>query len=533
MIGERLGKWVIHKELGRGGMGRVYLAQEELSGRKAALKILAAELAQEVGFLYRFQREIETLSALDHPSIVHFYESGFENNLYFYAMEFVEGQTLEEILEARQRLPWQEVLDIAERVCPALRHCHDHGVIHRDLKPSNLLRMPDGTIKLTDFGIAKVFAAPHLTRTNGIVGTAEYLSPEQAAGKTVGKRSDLYCLGCVLYVLLTGRPPFTGNSYIELLNKHRHSQCDPPQRYVLEIPHEVDELVCQLLEKDPDKRPRDCHVLGKRLATIRLKLERKSHKTEHDGDDQAATRIDDSAHLKLPGPATLMSRLLRSELQRELQGGPLARFFNHPAVVTALLAGCLGVMAWTFWPAGEEQLYEQGARLMASSRLSDLEQAWRDYLGPLETRFPQHAHQEELAQFRRKLESARSGVATEGQRFYRLGELRRQQGDLRGARSLWNNVIVVFRDDPAEEEWVRRATAALGELDKQTQAKERLAAVESALQRAKEMHAKGKADEADRVLAAIEELYRDDTGAAELLRQVQQARQGIQTSRGQ
>jgi len=133
MIGERLGKWVIYKELGRGGMGRVYLAQEELTGRKAAIKVLAAPLAQEAGFLSRFQREIDALATLDHPHIVRFYEAGCENGVYFYAMEYVEGQNLEEILEARGRLPWAEVLDFAEQVVPALRQCHDSGVIHRDL----------------------------------------------------------------------------------------------------------------------------------------------------------------------------------------------------------------------------------------------------------------------------------------------------------------------------------------------------------------------------------------------------------------
>src|SRR4029077_16322883 len=133
MIGERLGKWVIFKELGRGGMGRVYLAQEELTGRQAALKVLAAELAQDVGFLQRFQREIDVLGRLDHPGIVHFYESGCENGLYFYAMEYVEGERLDVVLEKQGRLAWRDVLDAALQVCPALKHAHDHGVIHRDL----------------------------------------------------------------------------------------------------------------------------------------------------------------------------------------------------------------------------------------------------------------------------------------------------------------------------------------------------------------------------------------------------------------
>src|SRR5262249_42654760 len=163
MIGDRLGKWVIFKELGRGGMGRVYLAQEELTGKQAAIKILAAELAQEVGFLNRFQREIDTLAKLDHPGIVRFYESGCENGHFFYAMEYVEGMSLEQLLEEQSRLQWKDVLNVALQVAPALRHVHDHGIVHRDLKPSNLLLNAQGHIKITDFGIAKVFASNHLT----------------------------------------------------------------------------------------------------------------------------------------------------------------------------------------------------------------------------------------------------------------------------------------------------------------------------------------------------------------------------------
>jgi serine/threonine-protein kinase len=526
MIGERLGKWVIFQELGRGGMGRVYLAQEELTGRKAALKVLAAELAQEVGFLYRFQREIETLSSLEHPNIVRFFESGYENNLYFYAMEYVEGQSLEEVLETRGRLPWAEVLAIAEQVCPALRHCHDHGVIHRDLKPSNLLRTPEGVVKLTDFGIAKVFAAPHLTKTNGIVGTAEFLSPEQAAGKIVGKRSDLYCFGAVLYTLLTGRPPFTGKSYLELVNKHRHSLCDPPHRLVLDIPTEVGELVAELLEKDPDKRPRDCTVLGKRLATIRQRLERKAHQTRDEVVD-APTRADNLHQPGVAGPATLMSRLMRSELQRQQRGGPIARFFNHPVVLVTLLGACLGFLAWTFWPPGPEHLYEQGAQLMASSRLADMEQAFSEYFEPLERRFPEHGHQEELSRFRKKLEAARAPAPSEAQRFYRQAELRRQEGDLAGASRLWRNLIVVFRSVPAEEEWVQRARQALLDLDKEAQARERWVQVRAALNRARLLQLEGKADEANQIWAALEDLYRDDPGADAILREIRQARQAV------
>src|SRR5436190_525427 len=156
MIGSHLGKWLVVKELGRGGMGRVYLAKDDSSvddssARQAAVKVLAAELAQEEGFRARFEREIDALSRLDHPGIVRFYEAGLENATYYYAMEYIEGRSLDEILLAEGAFAWQEVLHIAIQICPALRHVHDHGIIHRDLKPPNIMRTVAGAIKLTDF----------------------------------------------------------------------------------------------------------------------------------------------------------------------------------------------------------------------------------------------------------------------------------------------------------------------------------------------------------------------------------------------
>src|SRR5207302_7909179 len=223
----------------------------------------------------------------------------------------------------------------ALQVCPALRHVHDHGVIHRDLKPPNLIRTPAGQIKLMDFGIARVFGSSHLTATGGVVGTAEFLSPEQAAGKPVSKRSDLYSLGVVLYTLLTGRTPFEGTSYLDLLHKHRYAQFDPARRLVPAIPYELDELVCQLLEKDPDRRPADCLVLGKHLGVLQRKLERKSQPTDFGG-NLAATVAENKPEVNLSdraGPGTLMSQMVRAELDRQNLAGPLSRFLNRAWVL--------------------------------------------------------------------------------------------------------------------------------------------------------------------------------------------------------
>lgn len=517
MLGERLGTWVIFKEIGRGGMGHVYLAQEELTGRKAAVKILSAELAQEKGFLLRFQREIDALSRLQHPNIVRFLESGCENAHYYYAMEYVDGASLEEILDQQGRLPWREVLAIAEQITPALRHVHDHGVIHRDLKPSNILRAVTGEIKLADFGIAKVFAAPHLTKTNAVVGTAEFLSPEQAGGKVVGKRSDIYSLGVVLYFLITGRPPFTGRSYVDLLHKHRFGQFDRPSLIVPELPPELDDLVCSMLEKEPDKRPHDCFVLGKQLATLRRKLERKGSPTVVEKDAMTVDAVDPLKLTRMEGPATLAGRLVRRQLEEQQRGGPIRRLLAHPLFVAPALAVVLGVLAWTFWPMSSAQLYERGAELMAQEHIVDKERAWREYLEPLNRQFPDHPYQAEVQKLREQLDDARHPVPSEAQRFYQRGEMLRQQGDLRGAQATWANVVEAFGDVEEERKWVERCRRSLHELERTLGQRDRLAPLRRALRRLDQLQRDGKAEEAAKLRRALTELYEPDPAAAPLL----------------
>jgi serine/threonine-protein kinase len=528
MMGERLGKWILSREIGRGGMGRVYLAQEEVTSRQAAVKILAADLAQEAGFLHRFQREIETLSQLTHPNIVQFYDAGHENGHYYYAMEFVEGQSLEDLLGVRNRLAWRDVLDIALQIGPALKHVHDHGIVHRDLKPSNILVRDDGVLKLTDFGIAKVFSATHLTQTGGVVGTAEYISPEQAAGKPATKRSDIYALGIVFYLLITGRLPFDASGFLDMMHKHRYAQFDRPQRIVAEIPHEIDDLICQMLEKDPAKRPPDCLVLTKQFEAIRKKMDRKDHATQVPmGETIADTRGNFSPQTDLgPGPATLMSRLIREELQRQNAGGPLTRFFNRPIVIVTLFTLCLAFFAYVFLaPTDPEALFRKGAELMASDRLADLEIGWRDYLGPLERDFPD-SHRDDVKKFWRKLEKARGkNVAeSEAERFYRLGQQRHEQGDDAAAAETWRNLIAAFEAVPAEREWVDQAKLRLVELQSPKAQEDRLARVRPLLDKAAAHKKQGNVAEAEKIWASLESLYRNDPAGGAILKAIDEAR---------
>ena len=184
MIPERIGPYIIEKKIGAGGMGNVYLGRHETTGQEAAVKELPASLAREEGFVLRFNREIEAIQKLKHPHIVTFFDSGADGDTYYYAMEYVDGETLNQRLRRDKRIPWREAVDIAIQICGALKAAHDAGVIHRDLKPSNLMITPAGQVKLTDFGVAQVFATTKLTVTGGVIGTAEYMSPEQAQGAT-------------------------------------------------------------------------------------------------------------------------------------------------------------------------------------------------------------------------------------------------------------------------------------------------------------------------------------------------------------
>mgnify|MGYP003390093150 CR=1 FL=1 len=264
----QIGPWEIGKKLGAGGMGTVYLGTHQKTRKQAAVKVLPASLAREPGFIERFKREIASMEQLKSPHIVEFYESGNDGDLYFYSMEYVDGETLTSRLKRDKRMPWPEVIDLCLQMCRALKAAHNSGIIHRDLKPSNLMLSNDGTVKLTDFGVAQVFASQKLTVTGGIVGTAEYMSPEQAKGQRATKKSDLYSLGAVMYVMLTGRPPFSGKSSLDVIHKHQFGVFDRPGLYATDMPRQLEEIVCKLLEKEPDNRFPDAYVLSLRLAEV-------------------------------------------------------------------------------------------------------------------------------------------------------------------------------------------------------------------------------------------------------------------------
>jgi len=269
---EQLGPYRIIRMLGRGGMGTVYEGVHDETGQRAAIKALPLVFADDGNFRERFIGEIETLKQLKHPNIVELFGDGEQDGLLFYAMELVEGHTLQEELQANHKFEWPEVLRIGIEICQALKHAHDHGIVHRDLKPANLLRTRDHQIKLLDFGIAKLFGATHLTADGSVVGTADYMAPEQAEGLPVSHRTDLFGLGAVMFTLLTRRPPFSGGSIPEVLHRLRYDDAPLIRRYASTVPIELEEIIDQLLKKQPKDRIPTALVLANRLRAMEHSL---------------------------------------------------------------------------------------------------------------------------------------------------------------------------------------------------------------------------------------------------------------------
>jgi serine/threonine-protein kinase len=390
------------------------------------------------------------------------------------------------------------------------------------LKPSNLLVGPDG-IKLSDFGIASLFASRHLTVTGGVVGTAEYLSPEQAAGKVATPRSDLYSLGVVLYTLVTGRTPFVGEA-VDLLHKHRFGQFDHPSRLVPNIPGDFEELICELLEKDPARRPPDAGVLARRLGGLRRRLEYKAK--------QVTARLGlRGLELGLAGrregPATLMSRLMRLELDRQKRGGRVRQFLNRPWVLVVLFLLTVSTLVAAFWPPSPERLFRRGAVLMASEDPDDWYSGWNEHLLRLKDKYPEY-RREAVAAFEKQYQSyqgarqsavaaRRAGQMTEPQWFYQEGLRLRQQGNEAAARRLWKALVDSFGSVPSERPWVKLAEKELARDEPDNTRQRRLEPVREAMANAKKLRSEGKDKEAELIVRALNELYHNDPAAQEII----------------
>ncbi|GAA3989898.1 MULTISPECIES: Stk1 family PASTA domain-containing Ser/Thr kinase [Streptomyces] len=254
------GRYELGQVLGRGGMAEVYLAHDTRLGRTVAVKTLRADLARDPSFQARFRREAQSAASLNHPAIVAVYDTGEDYidgvSIPYIVMEYVDGSTLRELLHSGRRLLPERTLEMTIGILQALEYSHRAGIVHRDIKPANVMLTRNGQVKVMDFGIARAMgdSGMTMTQTSAVIGTAQYLSPEQAKGEQVDARSDLYSTGCLLYELLTVRPPFVGDSPVAVAYQHVREEPQPPSVFDPELTPEMDAIVLKALVKDPNYR---------------------------------------------------------------------------------------------------------------------------------------------------------------------------------------------------------------------------------------------------------------------------------------
>ena len=249
-----IGNYRILKKLGEGGMGEVFMGEDIMLERKAAIKILRPELSQREDILQRFRTEAVALARLNHPNIATVYAFARDGDRYYLAMEFVNGEALDSVIKKRGRLAWQDAVRYACDALAGLEHAHRLNVIHRDIKPANMMLNYSGEIKLMDFGIARILERARQTRSGYLIGTLEYISPEQAQGLEVDARSDIYSMGAVLYEMVTGHLPFQKNTDYELLQAQIKELPQSPCTFAGDMPQALENIVLKALEKEPEKR---------------------------------------------------------------------------------------------------------------------------------------------------------------------------------------------------------------------------------------------------------------------------------------
>ncbi len=431
-IGETLGSFRIESVLGSGAMGVVYRATNEKSGRIAAVKVLSSDFAPQGGkskLRDRFEREAKILEQFRHPGIVRFLAVGRFRGTSYFAMEYVEGETLERVIQEREALPWREVVELGIQICDALQYAHDRGIVHRDLKPSNLMVTADGKVKLTDFGIAKDLDATALTATGRTLGTAAYMAPEQIRGTpAISHKTDLYALGIVFYQLLTGKMPFEGNTPVVLMHCHLNEPPPRPSTRVAEIPKALDELIVTLMAKAPADRPWDAAAVSMAFTKLRDKAERGANIAMVWPGSQPAQRKSSSPRdatggsvEALDGPrkkarkARSIAAMAPSAIFGSTGSGTrtssttstrsftITRSTIETGLLVLALTGIGGFIVYWLYPPSAGYLYRQAELLMASNRRSDWIAARDEYLDQLDGKFPNHRYREQSQKWRDKI----------------------------------------------------------------------------------------------------------------------------------
>lgn len=356
-------RYRVIKSLGSGGMADVYLAHDEVLDRDVALKVLSQRYANDEEFVERFKREAQSAAALSHPNIVSIYDRGeTDDGTYYIAMEYLPGGTLKERILRRGSLPPRTAAAVALQIAEALQVAHKHGVVHRDVKPHNILVTASGDVKVADFGIARAASSTTMTRTGSILGTAHYISPEQAMGEPVTPQSDLYSLGVVLYEMLTGQLPFDAETPIGIAMQHVNGHLRPPKEINPDIPEGINAVTVRLLAKDPAERYADTAELIDDLEQVSKGLLPAAATTQVLSSAAAPTQraVNSRTQRTKLGAAPVRSPYAAGAAGRpgkEKRGGGIYPWIM--ALVFLAVLALLGIIGWSLW----QNLQNQNATL--------------------------------------------------------------------------------------------------------------------------------------------------------------------------
>jgi len=511
MIGERLGQWIIEAELAPDELGHTFRAIGPDS-TMALLRWFTHPRTKTPEFLDPFPAHVNLFRKLRHPNIVRILEGGLHAGNAYLVQEWIEFSNLESQLRRGERPAWTEVLTIALQIVPALRHAHRRGVLHRDLKPAHLIKATDGHHLLADFGLSKFLGDALLANPEQPLGSTAFYPPEVAAGKPHSKRSDFYSLGCLLYTLIVGRPPFSGNTIVELTHKHCYLLAERPIHFVSDMPEELDRLIMKLMAKEPGQRPGSGTALIQEFEGIWSALERRGLLPKRPVPASLSEESDEPAEdedwpePKLPEP---IPRLAKPWLSRWY-------------VVVPPLLGCVFLLFWAFfWRGlGGDEMMARARPLMESENPADWDAAWRDYLEPLSRKYPSK-YADEVKEARRRIdqqgELRRALIVgknvryrSEAERFYNEGVRLAQAGASLSARLVWQNVIQVYDTSEADKPWVALAREGIERLNSRSDTGSLATRAAPVIDEIHALREKGRVQEADRRARALEFLYRDD-----------------------
>lgn len=524
-----IGPFELSDRIGVGGMGIVYRAVYTKTGTPVAIKILSPDLSSEEALQRRFEREISILKKLRHPHIVRYYGGGKVGMQRFYAMELVNGGSLEKYLKEKKRLDWEEAVQYAMQIAQALEHAHIAGVIHRDLKPANLLLTRDRSLKLTDFGIARDTTATALTAAGRTVGTYAYMAPEQIRGKPpVDKKTDLYALGCVLFEMLTGETPFASENQGEMLMMHLKEE--PPRVTSLapNVPIWLEELIFDLLEKDPDKRPYDA-------LAVQVKLDEVLQKVEQQRSIAEATL---KGEVTRAGGGTTQGDLkdLVGKKKKKKKKKDNSPFWERAWFLSLCLVLFLSTVGWythtQMYPSETASWSRIQRRLASENDPTDPIPMLQTFL----TRFPQSSHADEAQDHLDTIEMekaekqaryrAKVGLdpANEGERLFLEADRIERFGDRLLALEQYQSMVKLLTD-PEYRPFANLAKRQIAKINAEGGQVDRVQMVDQRLSEAEELMMKGRKLDARQIWQSVIQLYAENR---ELEQQVAHARKRME-----